>query len=274
VQPSADARLLDLVAEIQGLLDLSELWAGLLPALGRLLPSDWVSLHELDVESGAVHGYALPEPRPEWYAAFRRLAHEHPLVKQFVTIGDGRAHRLSDFVTRDELHALAMYKEVYGPMGIESQIGFVIRSEPSRVVGFALARGLPDYDDDERDLLNRARPFVIQAYRNALTHARLAQTAGQAQLRRDRALAVLADCGLTPREAETLLRAGLGHSTASTAIELHISRRTVEKHFERAYRKLDVAGRPQAVARLWELAGLPDGEDGPLIPAKGVAPEV
>ena len=33
-----------------------------------------------------------------------------------------------------------MDKEVYGPMGIESQIGFVIRSEPSRVVGFALAR--------------------------------------------------------------------------------------------------------------------------------------
>ncbi|HWI72559.1 MAG TPA: LuxR C-terminal-related transcriptional regulator [Baekduia sp.] len=273
MQPSADARLLDLVAEIQGLLDLSELWAGLLPALARLLPSDWVSLHELDVEHGVVHGYALPEPRAEWYAAFRRLAHQHPLVKHFNTIGDGRAHRLSDFVTPGELHALDLYKKVYGPMGIESQIGFVIRSDPARVVGFALARGLPDYDEDERALLNRARPFVIQAYRNALAHTAAVQTSGQAQLRRDRALAVLAGRGLTPREAETLLRAGLGHTTASTAIELHISRRTVEKHFERAYRKLGVQGRSQAVARLWELAGLPDDAGGPLIPAKGVARE-
>jgi DNA-binding CsgD family transcriptional regulator len=267
---SPEARLLDLIGDIQGLLDLSELWAGLLPALTRLIPCDWVSLHEIDTEQGLVHGYAFPEPKPEWYAAFRRLGHEHPFVVYYGQIGDGRAHRISDFLTLDEFRALDMHRAVYVPMGIDAQMAIVIRTASSRVVGLVLSRG-PDFTDDERDLLNRARPFVIQAYRNALAHQRLGRSAAQSELRRDRALTVLAAQGLTPREAEALVSAGLGHTAEATALDLRISRRTVEKHFERAYRKLGVRGRVQAVARLWELAGLPDSAGETLIPVKGAA---
>lgn len=267
MQPSHDRRLLDFVGEIQGLLDLHELWEGLLPALGRLLPSDWVSLHELDLATGVLHGYAVPEPRPDWYEAFRRVAHHHPLVTHFGQIRDGRAHRLSDFLSRAELHASPVYREVYGAMGIESQICAVLRSDGSRVIAVALARGLPDYDEDERALLDRARPFAIQAYRNALAHAELA---GAATRDHERLLPLLQAEGLTRREAEILLRVPLGESHADVAARFGISPRTVAKHHERAYRKLGVRSRSEATARLAHLGRR--AEDAPTIPVKGWSP--
>lgn len=70
-------------------------------------------------------------------------------------------------MSADELHALELYTEVYRPMGVEYQIAFTLPSVPGRILGIALSRGDRDFSDDERDLLDRSRSFLIQAYRNA-----------------------------------------------------------------------------------------------------------
>jgi hypothetical protein len=44
--PSIEARVLDLVGDIHGLLDLNEFREGLIVALRRVIGSDWVSLNE------------------------------------------------------------------------------------------------------------------------------------------------------------------------------------------------------------------------------------
>ena len=54
--------------------------------------------------------------------------------------------------------------------------------------------------------------------------------------------------GLTPREGEVLACAAFGLSDAQIADELVVSRRTVQKHLEHAYRKLGVSGRAAAAA--------------------------
>lgn len=56
--------------------------------------------------------------------------------------------------------------------------------------------------------------------------------------------------GLTRREAEILALVSRGLSDSALAQELYLSVRTVEKHLQHAYRKLGVASRRDAVARV------------------------
>jgi two-component system response regulator NreC len=53
--------------------------------------------------------------------------------------------------------------------------------------------------------------------------------------------------GLSPRETEILRLIALGHTSAETAQKLHLSRRTVETHRARVYRKLGLTTRAQLV---------------------------
>jgi hypothetical protein len=72
--------------------------------------------------------------------------------------------RLSDVASRDEFRALEIYRELYGPLGLEHQIAFTLPQGPPRLLGVALSRRDRDFSDAERDLLGRARPFLIQGY--------------------------------------------------------------------------------------------------------------
>ena len=74
-------------------------------------------------------------------------------------------------------HATALHREFYGPIGLEHQIAFVLEQAPDRVLAVALSRRHRDFTDAERELLDRARPFLIQAYRNAIEHTRLKELA-------------------------------------------------------------------------------------------------
>jgi DNA-binding NarL/FixJ family response regulator len=66
------------------------------------------------------------------------------------------------------------------------------------------------------------------------------------------------DLPLSPRELEALTLAGKGYTNKAIAMRLKISNRTVQTHLTRAYHKLDVASRTEAVmhaiARGWIAA--------------------
>ncbi len=111
---------------------------------------------------------------PEIHEAFARYGAAEPARR--AVPGDPRtaarrASRMSSPAV--ELHRLDLYREVYRPLGVEYQIAFTLPSSSQRVLGVALSRGERDFTARERDLLNLARPYLIQAYRNALAlHAR------------------------------------------------------------------------------------------------------
>jgi DNA-binding CsgD family transcriptional regulator len=244
-----DARLLDLVGDIQGLLDLDEFCEGLLAALRRTIPADWVALNEF-VVPGEVWGVVVPPISEETLAMFVRYGHQNPLVRQVQERQDGRAYRWSDVVSPEELHALDLYREFYAQLGAEYQMAFTLPHTPPRVLGVALTRCESDFSDGERDFLNRARPFLIQGYRNAVEHTGLRRAAAGGSL-----IAGLRDAGLTPREADVMRLVALGRSNADAAEALGLSVRTVHKHVERAFAKLGVHSRSQAAAAAWERAG-------------------
>jgi DNA-binding CsgD family transcriptional regulator len=246
---SSDALLLELVGELQGVLELGEFRDTLIAALRRTVPSDWVSLNGLGPEPGDVWFVAVPRAPAAMIEPFQRLAHQNPLVRRYLRTRDGRAYRFSDVVSQAELHALDLYREVYVPLGVEHQIALTLPSRPGHVLGIALSRGARDYSDAERDLLNRARPYLIQAYRNVLAFTELREAV--ARHAPDTVVQRLQRDGLTAREAQVLRVVALGRSNQATADELGLSVRTVHKHLEHAFRKLGVGTRSEAAARVW-----------------------
>lgn len=248
-----DGRLLELVGDVCGLLDIDELRHGLLDALHRAIPSDWVSLNDVGPGPRDVVALLSPDGAVESFEAWARYAHQNPLYQHYVRTLEGGAMRFSDVCTPEQLHATDLYREVYAPMGVEYQMAFTLPAAPSRILAIALSRGDRDYTDAERHFADRARPYLIQAYLNAIAY-QAARAAIGGEVSSTPLLESLLAAGLTPREAQSLRLVALGRSNHHVAQALGISHRTVGKHLERGYRKLGVGDRSSAAARVWELA--------------------
>jgi DNA-binding CsgD family transcriptional regulator len=250
VIPAAlERRALALVGEVMGLLDVDELCGGLLRSLRVVIPAEWCALNELPADLPHTVSLSEPQAPAEMHAAFARYGPENPLVEYYIQTRDGRAMRFSDLLTRRELHRLDVYREVYAPLGVEYQIAFTLPSASQRLLGIALSRGERDFTVSERDLLNLARPYLIQAYRNALAYTELARGAG-----RQIVVADLRALGLTERQSQVLRLVAMGHSDQDAASALGIGVRTVQKHLERCYRTLAVSDRSQAARAAWAAA--------------------
>jgi DNA-binding CsgD family transcriptional regulator len=250
IATSLDKRALAIVGEVIGLLDLEELCHGMLRALREAVPAEWCALNELPAD--LPHTISLTEPPvpPEVHTAFARYGLQNPIAAYYMRTDNGRAMRFSDLITRRELHRLELYREVYAPLGVEYQIAFTLPSGSRRVLGISLSRSSRDFTATERDLLNLVRPYLIQAYRNALAHTELTRGAGRQIVLDD-----LTALGLTRRQAEVLRMVAMGSSDHDAAAALRIAVRTVQKHLEHCYRALGVTGRSQAAKLAWEAAG-------------------
>ncbi len=243
--PEQDRAILTLVGEVMGVLELEEFQVALLTALKRAVPSDWVSLNGIAPNPGD-HWVVMEPAAPEHlWNRFQVLAFQNPLIERLQRTQDGRAYRFSDVVTPEALHATALWREVYQPLGVAHQVAFTLPAEPGWLLGVALSRRpeQPDYSDAERALLNEARPFLIQAYRNVLGFEALRERPAARHLAAD-------ELGLTTREAQVLELIAAGQSNQAAADALQLSVRTVQKHLEHAYRKLGVGSRTEAIARL------------------------
>lgn len=242
-----DTIVLDLIGEIFGFLELHDLRNAMLPALRTVVPSDYAALNEIG--GGIVFARSEPELDDEYHAIFAQFFEQNPLYQRLQRTRDGRAYRFSDVVTPAELHRTELYRRLYRPIGVEHQIAFTLPYEGERVLAVALSRTHEDFSDSERDLLNRARPYLIQAYRNAVAYTerhRGPSTELEGALTRH--------AGLTDRQAEVLRLVALGSSNQAVADELGLSARTVQKHLELAFKALGVKTRSEASAAAWELA--------------------
>jgi DNA-binding NarL/FixJ family response regulator len=244
VPASIDARLLELVGDVLGIVERDELREALLVALDRAVPSDWVSINEVGPHPADMCSVVRPALPERLHEAWAQYGNENPLIARFARTLDTRPYRFSDVITTEELHALALYRDFYAELPLEHQIAFVVSVSPPRYVGIALSRSATDFTDEERTLLDRARPFLIAIYRTAIAHGELSASAA-VQLER------LAGLGLTRREAIVLAGVARGRSNADVARDLGVSERTVGKHLQRTYRKLGVANRSQAAAIAW-----------------------
>ena len=250
---STDARLLELIGDVLGIEELAELREGLLVALDRAVPSDFVSINEIGPRPADMYSVIRPAVPERLHAIWAEHGHENPLIERFARTRDTRAYRFSDLVSADELHSLALYREFYAGLGVEYQIAFVVDVSPPLYVGVALSRRERDFTDSERTLLDRARPYLIGIYRTAIAYSNLLAEM-HAREQDDPQLERLLRQGLTTREAEVVARVARGQSNKDIAADLNVSDRTIGKHLQRCYRKLGATNRSHAAAIAWDLA--------------------
>jgi DNA-binding CsgD family transcriptional regulator len=249
---AADPRLLELIGDTHGLLDLEDFRVGLMAALHRAIRCDWVSINEVGPEPGDFWGMVEPNLPREAAEIFARYMHQNPLLSYMLKSRRGSARRLSEMISTEDLHRLDLYRYFYGPIGLEYQIAFTLPQQPPRMLGIAISRNGPngDFDDRDRDMLNQARPYLIQSYRNAIAFEGMRAAIGSEAL-----TDALLGAGLTQREAEVIGLLARGSSNGDLATTLGISTRTAEKHVQNAFRKLGVTSRSQAAAKVWNLVG-------------------
>ncbi len=234
-------RLVDGLTE----LDDPEGFAGLaLPGLARLVGCDSLSFTVLGAEAGQVSVTRHPDgiSSPGSLAAFAAYVHEHPLANYYRQTGDARPIMISDFLGRQDFHRLNLYGEYFRWIPVEYQIAFGLPAAGSEIIGIALNRAESDFTEDERDLLSVIRVPLMTALERARQRQRAREGLATAT---SGALAGLTD--LTDREMRVLRLAALGRTTSAIARALDVSPRTVAKHLEHIYRKLDVTSRTSAV---------------------------
>lgn len=237
--------VIDGLAELYSPAAYAEYPSGVINVVSRLIPVESCSYNEIAAD-GSVTWQVAPADVidfPGSGEAFQLHLPEHPVLIHHQETGDGRAARISDFLSDRQFRALGLYREFYRHAATDYQTVIMVARPGGGAIGVALNRVRRDFTADEVELLDLLRPHVGQA---AETAALLSQPVPQ-----------LAPDGkplLTPRQTRILQLVAAGHPDRTIARLLGISPRTVHAHLQHTYRVLNVASRTEALAQLRELA--------------------
>jgi len=144
--------------------------------LADVIPSDVITMNEVDPSAGRTVFTMEPETFPLPVGSERRLADladQHPLIRHTASTGDGSARRISDFWTQEEFHASPIYRQLYQPMGIEFQMAVALPASRPIHVGIVFNRHDHDFSRRERDVMNVLRPHLVQSWFSARDQAHL-----------------------------------------------------------------------------------------------------
>jgi DNA-binding CsgD family transcriptional regulator len=194
-----------------------------------------------------------PELLDMWHNP--ELVAAHPLMRWFAATGNP-APQTMDRVPAAiaSLRDHAVIEELLESMGCEQQLSIPYRMAGTEYREFLLARSSRDFTEDDLELSRLLQPM----FRALDLQARLlADLPPQPEAQPQLDLA-----GLTGRELAVLRLLAEGHTAFSIARRLSCSPRTVHKHLEHVYRKLDVADRLAAIRAAQELRIL-SGRSGP-----------
>jgi DNA-binding CsgD family transcriptional regulator len=217
-----------------------------LATLHELVPCDSVTFCELDRVEGRVLGEielneAAPEPDADVADddVFWTIVRDHPLCAHVVETRNFRAAKLSDFVTRRQLHASEIYARWFAPWHAEYELDVGIPSPLSHTKTFIFIRNdaWTDFGERDRLVLNMLQPHLSRLYADAQLRRRVRASPASARVK-----------VLTEREREILDLVAEGKTNAEIAMELWIAPTTVRKHLENVYEKLGVRTRTAAAA--------------------------
>jgi DNA-binding CsgD family transcriptional regulator len=206
-------------------------------ALARVVPGEVVGYNERELESRQLRvGAETPTEAssPEVSTAVSEFCGDYALSMQR-HYSETRALKISDLLSRRQLHQLDYYNYALRPLEIEHQIRLWLAAPTgvARYLYIGRRQGSGDFTERDRDLLELVRPFL-----NAL-HERFDQ----------QDLDETDDNCLTEREVEILSWVARGKTNYEIAALLVVSPHTIRKHLEHAYEKLRVHTRTAAVAR-------------------------
>ncbi|HEY2041906.1 MAG TPA: LuxR C-terminal-related transcriptional regulator [Jatrophihabitans sp.] len=236
-------RAVRLVSDLAELGDPEEFADVASAGLAEIVGCDLVTYNELGTHPAGVSYRDWPRHALDssTQPLFASLVDQHPLVSYYRRTGDGKPMMISDFVDRRQFHRMPIYTEFFRQIPVEHQIAVTLSTrDASTVVGLALNRARGEFDDTDRAILAVLRaPLICALTKARIRHAIVMRGAA----------AVASDRSLTDRERSVLALVALGLTNVAIGHSLSVSPRTVAKHLEHIYRKLDVTSRAAAVAR-------------------------
>ncbi|MDZ8105277.1 MAG: hypothetical protein RM338_06570 [Nostoc sp. DedQUE12a] len=110
--------------------------------LAEVVPSEISSFFEANIHTRSISTQAssLGSGSHLVHSAIEATAHrhfpEHPLVAHYLQTKDGRAYKISDFLSESELHRLSgVYEQFLHPLGMEDQFVIVLAVPSARMGG-------------------------------------------------------------------------------------------------------------------------------------------
>ncbi len=144
----------------------------------RLVPGLSASYNEINLAAERVAAYLHPDPGREFYDRYLGFFEEHmrenPLIPHFETSGESDPATWTDLDPDGAFFETPLYRQFYAPIGIHSQIAFLLPAPPGIYVGLAINRDGTDFDDRERALLTELRLHLVNLYR-LVSHAEAAR---------------------------------------------------------------------------------------------------
>lgn len=266
---------LDVAAVAAQCRSVSDVHDHLLPALAQACHAEMAIYHQVAL-TGDVQEYGVfwPPGPPLLRAlqAYPALMHLSPLVRHYLDSGDAGEISVGDLMSRRQWRAHPIYVDAFAMLDIDDHLAILLSMRDGRAHGFTVARSGCNFGAREHTLLALVAPHLRAGLRRALADTgaydaiqtfpvpRLTRCTGPA-LRRP------ADIGdvLTPRQQEILALVAEGLGNKQIARRLDTSTRTVDKHLENAYRRLNSAGRVEALSRWTSLRHGEDKETGELL---------
>jgi len=153
--------------------DLSEFQTHLLSTLPKLVPSEICSYNEVNPVVRRNEYTAMPVVPSQYAPVFEKHIGDHPLITHYRKTRDGRALRISDFLSQRQFRQLGLYNEFFRLLRVRYQMAVTLPAPLPLVVGMALSRSQRDFAERDKQLLNLLRPHLAQAYRNAESVTRM-----------------------------------------------------------------------------------------------------
>ncbi|RAN74397.1 hypothetical protein B5P43_28980 [Bacillus sp. SRB_336] len=205
-----------------------------------LLGCDVATYNEIGPRGVSYRDYPVHSLGVETREVFAQFVGEHPLVNHYRDTNDGAPVKISDFLDAKSFHRLNLYEHFFRPIPVEHQLAITLAAPEPTVIGIALNRTRHDFTETDRALLPVLRRPLAESYANLI---RAAERSGEYSPVPGRALTLLTDA-----EFAVLRLVSTGQTNAAIARRLGCSPRTVAKHLEHTYRKLQVQDRSQAAA--------------------------
>jgi DNA-binding CsgD family transcriptional regulator/GAF domain-containing protein len=161
--------ILDVLEEVEDAPDVETFARTTVSALHRLVPADTVAYNEVD--PGRNRAFFVADPAESAFdgsvEALERHMDDHPQIAHFQRTGDGRATKMSDFVTQRQLHRTGLYNDLYRPLRAEHVMAAWLPSAGSLGLAIAHLRGCVDFSARELAILEALRPHLARAHREA-----------------------------------------------------------------------------------------------------------
>src|SRR5262249_7573977 len=102
-----------------------------------------------------------------------RYSEQHPLIDYYHRTGDGRAAKISDFLSSAQWHRTELYQQLYRQMKVEDQFSITLPAPQPIAVAMVISRQRRDFTERDRAVLNLLRPHMVAAYERADRFSRL-----------------------------------------------------------------------------------------------------